>query len=404
MILRNIIVTITGINMKGEEMKVLFVMHNTEKYSGANLAMIEVISELSDDIEKVIMFPDTNGSAVEYAKEKGFKTISADYCTLMLSQRDSSLKNALKYFLNFIRQLKMVVSVNRIKKSLSEIDLIYTNTSAIKFGLMLSKALNIPHIWHIREFGDKDHGLLYPFGKRHYYKNTTNGRNRVITISQCLISDIKKYFNAGNIHLVYDNVSPNYINPDKESDIDNLSVLIAGDIKEGKGQFIAVQAINEIVCKGIKNVKLYIAGKIGDQKYYDEMMSYIDTNNLKDYIIFLGHVADMNGLRRKMDVGIVASQSEAFGRVTVEGMLSNMAMVGRNTGATVELIQDGINGLLYDGTVGNLSDKLIELTDSNLRMKLSHNAFEYAKKNFTEGSCSSEVEKIIKRVYGEKNG
>jgi glycosyltransferase involved in cell wall biosynthesis len=43
----------------------------------------------------------------------------------------------------------------------------------------------------------------------------------------------------------------------------------------------------------------------------------------------------------------MCSHSEAFGRVTVEGMKSRLAIVGAAGGATPELIEDGRTGLLF---------------------------------------------------------
>ena len=384
-------------------MKVLFVMHNTEQYSGANLAMLEVIENLSEDIEKIILFPNKTGSAISYANKKGYKTLSTYYHTLLLSQNDNGIKNILKSLLNFIRQIKMIISCRKIKPLLSDVDLVYTNTSTIKFGIMISSALMIPHIWHIREFGDKDHGLLYPFGKKRYYNKTSGKDKHIIAISKCLISDIERYFDKDKIHLVYDDVSTKYINPDKEN-IDGLNILVAGDIKEGKGQLICVEAMKIFLENGNKNAQMYIAGKTGNQNYYNIIAAFIEKNNLGNNVHFLGRVSDMNSLRKKMNIGIVASKSEAFGRVTVEGMLSKMAMIGRNTGATVELINDGINGLLYDGSSEDLAIKIQELSDLNLREYIVENAFQYAKEKFASGLCSQKIENIIRSVGEERNG
>lgn len=384
-------------------MKVLFVMHNTEQYSGANLAMLEVIENLSSDIEKIILFPNKTGSAINYANKKGYKTLSTYYNTLLLSQNDSGVKNMLKSLLNIIRRIKMVFSCHKIKPFLADIDLVYTNTSTIKFGIMLSNALRIPHIWHIREFGDKDHGLLYPFGKKRYYYKTSGKNKHIIAISKCLISDIEMYFDKKKIHLVYDDVSINYINPDKEI-IYGLNILVAGDIKEGKGQLVCVEAMKLLLENGIENAQMYIAGKTGDQNYYNKIADFVEKNNLGNNVHFLGRVSDMNSLRKKMNIGIVASKSEAFGRVTVEGMLSKMAMIGRNTGATVELINDGINGLLYDGSSEDLAVKIHELSDINRRGCIVENAFKYAKEKFTSGLCSQKIENIIRSVGEERNG
>ncbi len=50
----------------------------------------------------------------------------------------------------------------------------------------------------------------------------------------------------------------------------------------------------------------------------------------------------------------MCSQSEAFGRVTVEAMMSGCLVIGANSGGTMELVSDNETGLLY--TSGDYSD------------------------------------------------
>ena len=384
-------------------MNVLFIMHNTDMYSGANLAMQEVIEELPSDITKIILYPKSEGTAIEYFKNKGIKVITIPYWSLLLSETDTIIKNIIKYPLLLYRYFLMKINCVKMNKMIKDIDIIYTNTSTIKFGLMLSVKYNIPHVWHIREFADKDHRLIFPLGKRHYYSLAKKKNSYLITISECLKNEILPYFNEEKVALVYDNVQSGYINPNKKlNEKKDVNILIAGDIKEGKGQLIVVNAISILKKRGIKNINLFIAGKIGDRQYYNNIQNTIRENNINDIIHLLGHVTNMNELRRNMHIGVVASKSEAFGRVTVEGMLSNMAMIGRDTGATVELIENNVTGILYDGSAMDLADKIESLLDEKNRNKIANNGFKTAVELYASGSCSKKIAKILYKINGEK--
>ena len=48
------------------------------------------------------------------------------------------------------------------------------------------------------------------------------------------------------------------------------------------------------------------------------------------------------------DILLMNSRSEGFGRVTVEGMLGGLLVIGRNSAGTAEIIQDGRTGLLFN--------------------------------------------------------
>lgn len=379
-------------------MKVLFVMHNNNRYSGANLAMQEVISLLSSDIEKIVLYPEANGSAQEYFNNLGIKTYNIPYWPMLLSETDGKLKNIVKYPLLLVRWIKMKRNCKLLGDIVKSIDCIYTNSSSVLFGLLLSKAFGIPHIWHIREFCDLDHKLIFPFGKKHYFSLANKIKSEIIVISKCLYESRKEYFDEKKMHLIYDDVDESYINLKKnmtENEICNI--LIAGDIKEGKGQLIAVQAMTKL---NRGQYHLYIVGKVGNQEYKNKIDQLIFEQKMEDMITFTGHVSDMNSLRRNMDIGIVASNSEAFGRVTVEGMLSGMAMVGRNSGATPEILDDNCTGLLYDGSSDDLARKIEMLSDIRVRKKISENGFKKAASTYVKGNCAIEIEQIIKKVIG----
>src|SRR5207302_4825016 len=44
-------------------------------------------------------------------------------------------------------------------------DLVYSNSSVFAVGALAAAALRLPHVWHLREFGWLDYGLLPDFGQ-----------------------------------------------------------------------------------------------------------------------------------------------------------------------------------------------------------------------------------------------
>ena len=81
---------------------------------------------------------------------------------------------------------------------------------------------------------------------------------------------------------------------------------------------------------------------------------------------------------------LVCSKMEALGRVTIEGMYYRNLVIGADSGATAELVKDGMTGYLYKS--GNIDDlvknieKAIASDDSN---KIIINAHEWSVKNFS---------------------
>lgn len=379
-------------------MKVLFIMHNTNVFSGANLAMQEVIEDLQKDnsMQISVLLPDSKGNALSYYKELGIPVFVTKYWISMFNSKDSFLKQIVDYIALLFRSLFMILNCLRLKSAVKDIDIIYTNTCTLQIGLWLSLIYNKKHIWHIREFGDKDHGLKYPFGKKLYFYIANHINNITITISESLYKERKPFFR--NIVYIYDDVSSNYINEciNKKNN-KPLNVLVAGDIKEGKGQFEVVKAIDKCMKNNIE-LNLYIAGKVSDINYKKLIDKFIVDNKLENNVFFLGHISDMNKLRTKMDIGVVASQMEAFGRVTIEGMLSCLAMIGINKGCTPELIDDNSTGLIYDGSPSDLASKIATLADTETRLRIAKSGYLYAVDTFTKSKCSSRIDGIIQSI------
>lgn len=135
----------------------------------------------------------------------------------------------------------------------------------------------------------------------------------------------------------------------------------------------------------------------GDFKAIQEI---IDKKNLTSHIKLLGKVDDMISLRKKVDVEIVASKCEAFGRVTVEAMRMSNPVIGTNSGGTLELIDNGVTGLLFNymdyKELARLMKCLIDNPSELARM--GRNAFDFSIKRFT---VDEYVEKILE-IYNEQ--
>ncbi len=67
---------------------------------------------------------------------------------------------------------------------------------------------------------------------------------------------------------------------------------------------------------------------------------------ISDVVSFLGYQEDMPSVMSALDLVVVATEAEPFGRVILEAMAAGKPVIGTASGGTPELIQDGENGLL----------------------------------------------------------
>jgi len=116
-------------------------------------------------------------------------------------------------------------------------------------------------------------------------------------------------------------------------------------------------------------IKLLLAGGFSSD-YKGFLDEYISSSNLSELVEFLGYVKDPRDVFTKCDAGIVCSRSEAFGRVTVEMMMSGLPVIVSNTGANCEIVENDQTGLVYQfGNPTDLADKMLELMNNPSKAK-----------------------------------
>ena len=376
--------------------RVLFLLHDTRVHGGANSSMFDVLENLTN-VDIFVAIPKKNEEMIAYLNQKGYKWFVISYPGWIYRMYNPWYKKAIRIPQQFLRQFKLFFVMPQLKKIVTEnnIDTIYTNTFCMYIGCLAKKMWNVRHVWHIREYGAEDHGFGIIFGNHVFLKFLNEYTDQIVFISKSLAN---KYLSAiddkSKVHVIYDDVSNRYI-VEKSSHEGNINILVAGLIQAGKGQMEIVKAF-ELASKKVPVLKLFIAGETGSA-YYKNVKQYVDEHKLTEKVEFLGFVTNMNELRSQMDIGIVASRSEAFGRVTIEGMLAHMAMIGADAAGTSELMENGKTGLLYKpGDINALAEKIVLLsTEQEIRYQIQDNGFKYAKKRYANHNCAKEIETLL---------
>ena len=123
------------------------------------------------------------------------------------------------------------------------------------------------------------------------------------------------------------------------------------------------------------------------------------TSNLtcKAKIKFHPHIENNRLIYDSLTILLCCSVSEAFGRTIAEAMSFGIPVIANANGGPVEIIDDGINGLLYNKTPDSLSEKMIALvSDPVLYEKISNNAIIKAREEFSIERYVNEVALLFK--------
>ncbi len=372
-------------------MKLLFVSHENN-LGGATRSMLGIIDELvkEKDNEVLVFVPKFNEDTkqgrlttelekrnIPYIYERAYWWMYPKENKKRFTKR---IVDYIKVLLTYLTSLKVAKDIKR-----KNIELVHSNSSVSFLGALVAKKINAKHIWHIREFGKEDHGLEFVLNNEKSLKLMRNNTDKFICISNSIYIKYSQLVGKEKCEMIFNglNIDKKIKEPVNKLD-KSYNILISGRIKESKGQLEAIKAIKILKEKGYDNLRLYIAG-ICDDTYIERLNSYIEENKIIDKINFCGFVKDMTMFREKIDIELVCSKMEAFGRVTIESMLNGNPVIGANTGGTKELIQDRVTGLLYEqGNFNDLAKKIEELINNyELRKNIVKQAYDYAKSNFT---------------------
>ena len=279
-------------------MNILFVLHQTILLGGGTKSFMLTLKGLMENgVHPTVIMPDKCGI---------YQTIAGLHIpTIVTTYRDNTypvIRRKKDYFI-FIPKLiaRRIVNHLAVKKIVKEIegkniDIVHTNVSVCSVGYEVSRKLGIPHIYHIREYADKDFGMHFFPTRQSYLRQLAQPDSYSI----CITKDIQKHFGQ------------TYYN----------------DIGER-------QALH-----------LYIVGDLSHESYKNRINNYIARQHLESHVHIMGPRKDIISLMQKAKAIIIPSLNEGFGRCMPEAMFNGCLAIGRDTGGTKEQMD---NGLEYTG-------------------------------------------------------
>lgn len=306
-------------------------------------------------------------------------------------------------------RIRAVKEVERLI-DLDTIDLIHSNSSREDFGALIAEKYNIPLVWHIREFGDRDYNC-YSY-RKNYIDIMNENASRFVAVSDAVKDHwMKKGIAPEKIERIYNGISQQSIAPKTDYEVVRdrkiLRMVMMGNVSITKGQIWAIEAIKRLQDEHIQ-VTLDIFGD-GARSYEKKLRRKIREYGIEHLVKFRGYQKDVGKHLSQFDVGLMCSRDEAFGRVTVEYMMAGLCVIASNTGANPELIEDGVSGLLYQyGDTSSLADAIRRcVRDTELRCKLSECGRLRANTEFTATRNAMQIYDVYERCinsWRQRNG
>ena len=360
--------------------------------TGADFSMISFIKKLKKENYDVVVLINGEGRTTDYYRKNNINYVVVPFKTWYSHNNNKILSFILKFYKNIYNIFSAMFFSIKFK-NLKNVKLIYNNGFTNNFSYYLSIFNNKKLLYHMREFGDLDFGWNFVAkNKIVQYNKIEHKVDLFIAISEAVKESFDGVNNYDKISVVYNGVEVKN-NEKKTHDNNIIKIVIVGRLSKEKGHIVLLKAMKELIDKKFNNIVLDIYGD-GEEK--ENILSFISSNGLQKYVYLKGFKSDIN--LSDYDIGIMASVAEAFGRVTVEYMMSGLVTIAADSGANPEIINNYENGLLFSqGNAFDLANKIIDVvSNKNLMKKIKTNGQKTAREKFSESNYVNNLFKLLK--------
>lgn len=313
------------------------------------------------------------------------------------NNKHNCIKRICKTVINYIDIFKLCYIYKKEK-----IDIVHMNVLTGHIGAVAARLCRKKLVWHIRELMEEDLG--FEFIDMKYAKKCVDYSRIIIAISEVVREKYKNIFDVP-IRVIYNGVDKNkyYINcvlKWKKSEHNILNILISGRITDKKGQLDVVKAIKNLPIDIRKHIRCNIVGPVDNKDYYHKIVKYITDNKLQDIVAVENYTNHIERFLKEAEIVCMCSECEAFGRATVEGMMAGCIVIGADTGATVEIIDNMVDGLLYEhGNIRALAQQIEWVyRNRDKAFEIAKNGQRKAMKKFTDVKNAEQILELYRTL------
>lgn len=163
-----------------------------------------------------------------------------------------------------------------------------------------------------------------------------------------------------------------------------------GRLSEQKGMEYYIKAIPEVI-KECPQARFVIAGSGEDESKLKELSEYIGADK---YLTFLGYRKDVQNLMSQLDLVVLSSLWEGFPLTPIEAFSVGKTIVATAVDGTIEIVNDGVDGLLVEPkSIDGIAAKIKYMIENpKQKNEMEIQAFATYRKNFSfenfaEGYC-----------------
>ena len=293
-----------------------------------------------------------------------------------------NVKEVLLFILLFIPAVVRLIMWMKKQK----ITIVYSNTINALYGPIAAKLIGVRSVWHIHEVKPKKVFLTKMAG---VIINLFS--SEAIFNSYATMRAFSKR-SLSNWHVVYNGIEiKNYCGV-KDCAADFI-IGFAGQMVENKQPTRFLHAFSEAK-KQIANIQGIMAG---DGSLLPKIRLLAKDLAIADDIIFTGYLTDLAPFYATIDVLVLTSDHEAFGRVIAEAMSYGRTVIAANVGGVSEVVDDGNTGYLVPADdINAYTEKIICLAKNpELCRKMGEASRQRVQECFSKSRYQQEIIRLL---------
>jgi glycosyltransferase involved in cell wall biosynthesis len=370
------------------------------RLSGGELALSRLIAALPDVDAHVILAED--GPLRSTLEEHG---ATVEILPLDPAARDVRRADVIAGAGSVRVAVTMVAYTLRLARRLRalEPDLVHTNSlKSGYYGSVAARLARRPVIWHLRDRIADDYlphraVVLTRFALRHLPDLVLCNSAETLRTSS-VTSSSAAVVGSPVVHDPYQPVSV-------ESLWRATPVIgMVGRLSPWKGQDIFLRAFaSAFADRPDVHARIVGSAMFGEDEYAAQLRALVNDLGLDERVTLVGFTDRVEQELAGMDVLVHASTApEPFGQVIVEGMAAGLAVIATRAGGPVEIITDGVDGILVTpGDPAALAAALTQTVgDPDLRARLGAAAMTRAR-DFSPEIIGQEVREIYRQVLAQ---
>jgi glycosyltransferase involved in cell wall biosynthesis len=327
---------------------VLFLSHTAE-LNGAERWLLETLGRLDPARFRPVLAAPGPGPLTRAAEAAGIESAAVPM-RWWLTSAGRAWKQPAAWVWN-VRGVRRLAAFIRERK----IGLVFTNTAATMTGAWAARAAGVPHIWMIHELlGRPRPQLVCLLGRRWLLDFIVRSSAAVLVNSEAAR---RPFPDLDRISIVY-NAMPEW------SDLRPAGTRravrtrwgfaaadflcgVVGKVCRDKRQREVVLAVAALR-KRYPRLKLLVIGAEPKSGYARELRRLVQSRALDDAVVFAGFQDDIHSLYGALDLVVIGSGRESFGRPALEAQSLGVPVLAVAGGGIGEIVEHGRTGWIAE--------------------------------------------------------